>query len=462
MSLPLKVLDLFAGPGGLSLGFDLVNYNGKKAFEIIKLVEIDDFACKTLGKNYGEEKVLQGDLTKDEIKERIIDECKNLEKSIDLIMAGIPCQSFSLIGPRSGNNNKKDDRDSLYKEFYDIVKELNPKIFLIENVKGILSKKDSKNIKIIDKIISDFENLGYNLSNTENNNKYLLLNAVHFGVPQRRERVFIIGIKKELEKSIPLPKQTHYYTQPQNQKKLIKEQSNSLCELKKFISIKEAIGDLPELNAKCTYTDLNEKKKKEINLLNQEIDKSNSSGINNKQINETEKEKYLKFLKSLLNFNSALDFQIFVRNSEFIQGHIARSQQFSDIEIFKLLPEGWTSKDVFSNSITDSEEIVKLKNELRKLIKYDCSDSFPDKYRKQKWNEPSTTILTHLQKDGNRFIHPKQARTFTPREAARLQSFPDSFIFEGPMTQQFKQIGNAVPPLLAKALAEVIAQVLLF
>src|SRR3989338_9727159 len=144
-------------------------------------------------------------------------------------------------------------------------------------------------------------------------------------------------------------------------------------------------------------------------------------------------------LKKILSYNIIRkNFFQFVRpNGCALYHHIARSQQLSDIMLYKGMKQGWTAKDV-----------VEKGGMLKQYIKYDMG-SFKDKYRKQKWLEPSTTIFAHLEKDGNRFIHPTQARTFTPREAARIQSFPDDFLFEGPISKKFRQIGNAVPPLLA-------------
>ena len=337
-------------------------------------------------------------------------------------------------------------------EFYKIVKKLNPEIFLLENVKGILSKKDKDGNKIIDSIISLFEELGYNLENEKNGKKYLLLNAVNYGVPQMRERVFIIGFKQDFPiKKIPYPQMTH--SSPRNTKNKKKIDSKNINKsLLKFVSIKDAIGDLPKLVSKYTNTDISSEEIKSIKKINITIEKKNKNGYQCLKIDEKKRDAYQIFLNSISDNKAAFEFQKYVRNSDFIQGHLARSHQKSDILLFRLMKEGWTSKTIFDDSIEDDLKTKELKTKLRDLIKYDCSSSFVDKYRKQKWNYPSTTIFAHLSKDGNRFIHPKQARTYTPREAARLQSFPDSFIFEGSMTHQYKQIGNAVPPLLAKAI----------
>ena len=133
----------------------------------------------------------------------------------------------------------------------------------------------------------------------------------------------------------------------------------------------------------------------------------------------------------------------------YIDHHIARAQQFSDIKLFSLMKEGETA----------GEFLDRCPKRGRKYIKYDMH-SFLDKYRKQRWGYVSTTVFAHLEKDGNRFVHPRQARTITPREAARIQSFPDDFVFAGPISKKFRQIGNAVPPLLSKAIGESILKIL--
>src|SRR3989344_7517598 len=199
MTKTIKILDLFAGVGGLSLGFEMIkNKQGNPIFELHRAVEIDKYACETLRVRHGKEKVIEGDIIKFNIADRIIDECKH---KVSIIVGGIPCQSFSLLGPRSGYGKKiekfkEDIRDNLYEHFRDIVAEIKPNIMVIENVKGILSKKDNEGKHIISKIISDFEKLGYNFEN-EKGEKYSILNAATFGVPQRRDRVILIGVKKK-------------------------------------------------------------------------------------------------------------------------------------------------------------------------------------------------------------------------------------------------------------------------
>ena len=200
-----KILDLFAGAGGLSLGFELLtDDSGEPLFELHRAVEFDKYCCATLRNRHPVEKIIEGDLTDKKIHDRVIEECRD---EVSIVMGGIPCQSFSLLGPRSGSDKRRekylnDKRDNLYKEFRDIVGQLKPKIFLIENVKGILSKKDESGSLIIKKIFTDFEKLGYNLINSKTGKKFMVLNAADYGVPQTRNRVMIIGIRKDLGKDV--------------------------------------------------------------------------------------------------------------------------------------------------------------------------------------------------------------------------------------------------------------------
>ncbi len=435
----IKILDLFAGVGGLSLGFEMIkDSDGNAVFELYRAVEMDKYACQTLRKKHGDEKVIEGDITKYKISKRIVKECKG---KVSVVVGGIPCQSFSLIGPRSGFGKnikkfQKDKRDNLYEHFRDIVEEIDPNIIVIENVKGILSKKDSDGNNIIDKLISDFEHLGYNFKN-EKGEKWHLLNSADFGVPQKRERVILIGIK-ESWKNVAVPD-----VSPTNFNPFSSEAEASKAKgLLPYVSVYEAIGDLPRVSPKLTYTGIAWEKKEGIKKKNKRI----NCGTDKIEHDTNTFHKHIKRISE-----SGQQFFGFVRPNgyRYIDHHIARSQQLSDIELFGFMKQGETA-----------EEFRKRLPEIaKKLIKYDMA-SFKDKYRRQKAKEPGTTIFAHLEKDGNRFIHPTQRRTYTPREAARIQSFPDDFVFEGPVSKKFKQIGNAVPPLLSYNIALCVKQLM--
>lgn len=434
----IKILDLFAGAGGLSLGFELVrDGSDNPVFELYRAVEIDKYACETLRNRHGTEKVIEGDLTKPEVHKQVIRECKG---KVSIIVGGIPCQSFSLIGPRSGYGKqmeqfKQDRRDHLYEEFRKIVSELNPHIVVIENVKGILSKKDPDGNKIIDKMISDFERSGYNFENNKGE-KYLILNAADFGIPQKRERVILIGIlRKWKDIKVPVIEPTHHDLNSR------KEKSDK--KLLPYVSLYEAIGDLPKVEPKITKTGISKNKWKVIKEHNTRV----RNGSDRTLFDRSKFEEHISKIGE-----SGKQFLCFVRPNgyEYLDHHTARSQQLSDIELFRNMKEGETAEDFINRD-------PKL---ARKLIKYNM-DTFKDKYRKQRRDQPSTTIFAHLEKDGNRFIHPEQARTMTPREAARVQSFPDDFVVCGPLSKKFRQIGNAVPPLMSYNIAKKIYSIIM-
>jgi len=428
----IKVLDLFAGGGGLSLGFDLVKDSGsERVYEIVLAVDNDKYACQTLRryfkKEYGREDiVLEADLTSSKTHREIIKRCSS---GIDIIIGGPPCQSFSLIGPRSGetteNKEKYELMDTLYREYLKLVRELKPSFIVFENVKGILSKKDKKDIKFIDLITADFKEIGYSFVSENEKIKadYIVLNAADYGVPQVRERVFLIGNSLGIKN--PYPAATH--------------SSN-------HITLFEAIGDLPGLKAKITPTGVKSKHEKEkIKKRNIKI----NNGLNSVPYH---RDSFVSHRDNLDAKGQAfLDFAN-PNGLEVLNHHVARGQKRDDVRLFKSIRQGMTAGDIINSK-------KKTIRRLKKLIKYDMS-SFTDKYKKQSWKKPCSTIFAHLEKDGNRFIHPdsKQARTITVREAARIQSFPDWYPvdegFAGPYNKIFRQIGNAVPPLLAMGIAE--------
>ena len=435
----IKILELFAGVSGISFGFELLrDREGNKIFELHRAVEIEKYACETLRRNYSSGKVIEGDLTDKNIHEKVIKECKG---KVSIVVGGIPCQSFSLIGPRSGygKNNEKfmeDERDNLYVEFRDITKEIRPNIVVIENVRGILSKKDKSGKRVIDRIISDFEGIGYNFKNNKDGEKYMLLNAAEYGVPQNRHRVILIGIHKEWKKiDVPFIEPTHFNPEAKNSAELGEKG------LLPYVTLYSAIGDLPELQPKMTFTDLTEKEKSGIRKLNCERNNGQERIL-------FDEERFNNHLEAISE--SGKLFLDFIRPNgyQWVDHHIARSHQLSDLELYGCLKEGETAKDF----------MLRKPDVGKKLIKYNM-DSFKDKYRRQRWDQPCTTVFAHLEKDGNRFIHPGQARTFTPREAARIQSFPDYFVFDGPLSKKFRQIGNAVPPLMALKIADKINEI---
>lgn len=445
------VLDLFAGAGGFSLGFKkFIDSNGCKPFKVVGAVEIDKYAAETLisalmkehgiSREEAEKRVICGDITKEETKKRLYKQCK---KPVHVLIGGPPCQSFSTIGPRSGNKEKQekfanDGRDNLFEQYIEILNHYKPKFFVFENVRGILSKKNSEGIKYIDIILDTLESNGYHLVTDPEKpeQRYLLLNAADYGVPQFRERVFIIG-KRYKKLQNPYPKATHC---PPD---LIMDNPGMLP----YVTLRDAIGDLPPLEPKITYFSA-DKGKKVTDEKKREIDEKNKIRDNGSD----EIPFHLTSFNSFYNSGSEsrrrfLDF-IKPDNTDCVMtGHIARSQQESDLKLFKGMSPGMSSKDLYAPDATEEFK------ELAKLIKYKM-DSFEDKYKRLSPEKPCTTIFAHLTKDGNRFIHPEQVRTLTVREAARIQSFPDDYVFRATGNRRFTYVGNAVPPILARAIAE--------
>ena len=384
-------IDLFAGAGGFAEGFYQEDY------QALSHVEFDKYACDTLKErmrfyNYSEDEIEIGVLHKDITDEDIIDKMNLSVKDslVDVIIGGPPCQSFSSQGKaRDPNGMKCDCRNYLYENYIKILNYYKPKFFVFENVRGILSTKlDGK--LIIDDIFKDMKENYYIL---EDKNR-ILLDASNFGVPQKRKRVIIIGIRKDLKVNFSIED--------------IYDHLDEISRQAPKTTVYDAISDLPKLKAGQGKDVL-----------------SHSPKVENK---------YLQLLRDSSQNN--------------IHHHVARNHNDLDIQRYKYMSKnGWTLAELYSNK----PELIHPKKRL-----------FNNSYVVQKYDMPSKTIIAHLYKDGNQFIHPdhNQQRTFTPREAARIQSFPDNFIFPCSKTQQYKQIGNAVPPLLANHIAKLLKKYL--
>lgn len=389
MNREYRFIDLFAGCGGLSEGFY------RKGYKALLHLEIDQAACKTLStrmRHYGysekevEEAVMCDDITRDGLIE---DMERRLHEPVDIIIGGPPCQAFSSVGrAQSPDGMNNDPRNYLFENYLQILNHFKPKIFIFENVKGILTAKP-KGVKIFDIIIREMSKT-YNIVSDP---KIILLNAADYGVPQIRERVIIIGVRKDIA----------YINVEDVYRGIEKTHSNTDGDLPNYITVGDAIFDLPKLNP--------------------------GEGEN------------IQHVTPLIQKNSFLD--RICNDSGIIFNHTARNHNDLDRERYRILSanKNWQLKD-----------LQKVRPD---LIHHDPKH-FGNRYTVQEADKPGKTVVAHLYKDGNLFIHPdsEQARTFTVREAARIQSFPDDFVFEGSRTDQYKQVGNAVPPLMAEAFAE--------
>lgn len=370
------LIDLFAGCGGLSLGMEQAGFSVVFANEINKSL----FETYLYNRNLSEDSYFLGDISK---LNQNIENYEEKFKNIDLVCGGPPCQGFSMA------NRQKildDPRNQLYKEFLFFLQKIRPKFFVMENVKGMSNK--------IDEILENFQEfLGNDYTYS-----YSLLNAKDFGLPQNRERFFIIGNRLGID--------VENIFNNIKTKKIVR----------KFV-LKDAIFDLPKLEPNRT---------------------KNNTKIENSEIGFFERD-YI-FLKT--------DYTDFINNGREVKklyNHKNRYNNDRDIEIFGLLPQG-------ANSLHKSiEHIMPYKNR---------NHIFKDKYFKLNENEVCKTITSHMKFDCNMYIHPTQARGLSPREAARIQTFPDDYIFKGTPNYWYAQIGNAVPVKLAQFIGEEIIKYL--
>jgi DNA (cytosine-5)-methyltransferase 1 len=387
-------IDLFAGAGGFGLGFVMAGFDIPLSFEI------DAWACDTLHYNHTGMTVIQSDIRNFNTLSSVKEIC--LSKP-DIIIGGPPCQGFSIAGPAQKDPN--DPRNTLFINFAQWINFLEPKAFIMENVKGLLSRKNSEGVKVIDIIKKTFEELGYFI-------EVWLLNSAEYGVPQIRERVFIVGNK--LGKKLGIPQKTHSLDLLKN---TIWQLSLEEINLIPAISLWDAISDLPILDAR-------EGKEEQPYIL-----------------------------------EAQNQYQHWIRNgSKILYNHVAMEHSQRLVERFKQIKWGESSSDV------PTEYGAKRRSGNGELSDktYDQNNRRLHPYR------PSHTIAASFYAS---FIHPFQHRNLTAREGARIQSFPDSYRFLGKKTVvshkllqrenrlnekflcQYNQIGNAVPPILAKAIA---------
>lgn len=324
-----KYIDLFAGAGGMSLGFD------KAEFENILAVEYDKCFAETYSFNFPKHNLKVADInniSNEEIKKLIGN------NKIDVIIGGPPCQGFSIAG-KIGRNFIDDERNQLFKEFVRFVEVIKPRIFVMENVAAL---KTHNKGKTIEEIVKEFERVGYTV-------KYDVLNAVNYGVPQQRRRIFVIGTLDK-ENKFNFPEKTT-----------------------KQITIAEALKGLPKLESGETSD---------------------------------------------------------------IPNHNAMNHSKQMLEKMSYVKDGGNRNDI-------PEDIRPKSGDIRKYIRYNS-------------NEPSICITGDMRK----VFHFNQNRALTGRELARIQTFPDDFIFKGNAGKVQQQIGNAVPPKLAFQIANSVKEVL--
>ena len=462
-----RVLDLFAGCGGLSLGFRAAG------FDIVAAVENEPDAARSHGLNFhdgAEQHTKARDvLTPPEALAEAL-ELGPLVDAFDVVVGGPPCQAFARVGrPKLREIDAHpqaflhDPRARLFLEWLHYVEACRPLAVLMENVPDVLNHGGQN---IAEETCEVLEDKGYICA-------YTLLNAALYGVPQMRERMFLVGYRREVANTVQFPDPTHWVDVPPGYEgsravalKMLRRHDllgrahdyadppASRYDLPPAVTVEEAIGDLPVIDARAEL---------EAGRLRRGARRFDAPLQYDSQRRVSG---YANLMKTWEGFEArdALydhvirylprDFELFSRMNhgdqypeayrhahDMFEEQLARERQAGNI-----IPEG-------------SIEYERLR---RKTVPPYDAGKFPNKWRKMWPDKPARTLMAHLGKDGYSHIHYDsfQARTVSVREAARLQSFPDGFRFCGTMNPAFHQIGNAVPPLLAKALAQEIFRAL--
>lgn len=367
----LKMIDLFCGAGGLSLGFS------QEGFITSLANDIQGCCVDTYAHNHPEtprDHIVLGDIK---------DVVKNLDellagRRVDIVVGGPPCQGFSMANRQRLID---DPRNYLYKSYVEVVEKVHPKFFVMENVKGMLS--------VAEQVKDDFRNIGYSV-------ECHVLNAKDYGVPQNRERLIYIG------NCIGVDNEQIF--------KEIFKLSESIPEH----NLGDALYALRELEA---------------------------SRVKNATETGSKKSGYKIEKNSIFDTNDYISYINQGRTVVAVSNHKARYNNDRDIEIFGRMEQGDRSDDP---KIADIMPYARRNN------------IFKDKYFKLEEDKVCKTITAHMKFDCNMYIHPTQARGLTPREAARVQSYPDDYFFRGAYTKTYMQIGNSVPPLLGRTIAQVI------
>lgn len=514
----IGIIDIFAGPGGLGEGFaSFSDQSNKLKYKMCLSIEKDEVAHKTLElrsfyRQFDKKSIpneyymhLRGEISRedlfekfskeakkaqkeawqaelghpdypsDEVDKRIIDALKGLDTWV--LTGGPPCQAYSLVG-RSRNKGIKgyvpedDDRHFLYKEYLRVLARHWPAVFIMENVKGILSSQINGN-SMFDRIIDDLSKPlnSFSKYETEKNKSYegytifslvkqakgefslskpphynrkeYIIHSEKYGIPQSRHRVILLGIRNDLLTMHP-----------------------DILTAEKKISVYKALSGLPRLRSGLSKA--KDSKESWGNILSKaqnspwmEAVKAKSEKVHKLMISTLSslklplKDRGMNFIKCKANVHESLKEWILDPRINGVCNHSTRGHMTEDLYRY-LYASCYSKVHGISPKLSDYPD------ELLPNHKNAKKGHFTDRFRVQISGRPSTTITSHISKDGHYYIHPDpgQVRSLTVREAARLQTFPDNYFFTGNRTQQYVQVGNAVPPLLAHKIAKIVYKVL--
>lgn len=513
------VIDLFAGPGGLGEGFSSCK-SGESRFRIIASAEKDPHAHETLtlrayfrllGSYYPEylsdyydflngiselpwtersyhvwqeaaEEALLVELGTDEgnnkLNETIERRLGDFPNDAALVLiGGPPCQAYSLAGRAKNMNDSrydpmKDQRNFLYREYLKVLERYKPAVFVMENVKGILSSKINNQF-IFHQILEDLADPTKALFSGKDGKKYVICSLVtdaHFksgddpkeldsrsfiiksedyGIPQCRHRVILLGVREDyFHSNIP--------TLTSSPTRTVGSVLEDLPRIRsKFSKIKDNAKTWSSLVSESTFKVAEYlkscKAKRDAELVRKL--KSVSKSLSREHL-ETGALRYREFSGHEIDILSEW-YQD--QNLKFVLNHETRGHILKDIVRYCYAS---SFAEVHGRSPRGHEEYDHV--ELSPSHKNWQSGKFVDRFKVQEKNKPASTITSHISKDGHYFIHfdPTQARSLTVREAARIQTFPDNYFFQGPRTQQYHQVGNAVPPLLALQIANIVQEII--
>jgi DNA (cytosine-5)-methyltransferase 1 len=493
----IPIIDLFAGPGGLGEGFSsLTDSDGNSVFQTLMSIEMEQNAHRTLRLRSFMRKTLarNGQLPEAYLKyihsptkrrlaqlisqfpeewsaasfeavndilingdDRLVRQAKSRLQTFGgdfVLIGGPPCQAYSLAGRARRTHDKKglenDVKQTLYKCYLQFIDLLHPAVFIMENVKGILSATHNSQ-HIFSLIEEDMERSGYTLyslvTDSPTSTSDFIVKSEEYGVPQARHRVILLGVRNDIP-AVP------HILQPRTP-----------------VSFEQALEGIPKIrsgfSARYRNTSLNNE------TWDAYVRKSAIELLSYPECRDIQTELRSVVHSYLPKKRSAYSIQIKSQNvyDDWYRGrfgdnrtlieHSARSHMPSDIKRY-LFCSAFAANTGRSARLYDFPP--SLLPEHKNLLARNPDDPivFSDRFNTQIAGKPSTTITSHIAKDGHYFIHPDptQCRSLTVREAARLQTFPDDYFFEGNRTSQYQQVGNAVPPLLAQQISQVVAEIL--
>ena len=486
------VVDLFAGPGGLGEGFaELCNGSGKSSFKVVAAIEQDESARQTLMlrhffRSFEEESVpdeyysyLAGDIMKEELRKKYKNHWAHAESTVLKIslgedshhevkklirqrlrkskkwalIGGPPCQAYSLAGRSRMMGNpdfEKDKRHFLYEEYLRIITDHRPPVFVMENVKGLLSARVNGD-RVVGKIVKGISiGLKYRLYSFSQSGeikgdidpKSFVVKAEEFGVPQARHRMFILGVRNDID-VIP-----------------------SILRKKKPPTVEQILSSMPKIRSGISRQKDSDGLWKEIITSAKHADWLPAANGNEKLIKKTilsaireARSSDLQRSSSLYRGPRAMRSWYYDERLTAMASHEARSHMETDLHRYLFVSSHGLALDLSPKLADFPTDLLPA----HRNVKDGCKGKmFADRFRVQIKSRVSTTVTSHISKDGHYFIHydPSQCRSLTVREAARLQTFPDNYHFEGNKTSQYHQVGNAVPPYLGVQIAGIVREIL--